>query len=142
MLQLKNMAGGVVKITKEYEAALEAEEAQREEEENARLAKEVGQISDVSEDNGELLNHATDAARAKDHELFAKGTQDNAVCTRKVHTLKPAEKPRVTSVRSMEQRSTSKYYKKCMSSPFVSAFKQYPSPESTDEPIQFSSGFF
>jgi hypothetical protein len=37
----------------------------------------------------------------------------------------------------MEQKSTSKYYKKFRSIPFVSAFKQYPSPESTDEPIQF-----
>jgi hypothetical protein len=141
MLQLKNMAGGVVKISKEYEAAWEAEEARCEEEENAHLAEEVAQTSDVSEDDGELLNHVTDAARVKDHELFAKGTQYNAMRTRKVRTLKPAEKPWGTSTRGLEQKSTSKYYKKFMSSPFVSAFKQYPSPESTDEPIQFSSGY-
>jgi hypothetical protein len=74
MLQLKNMAGGIVKISEEYEAESEAEEAWHEEEENACLAEEVAQISDVLEDNGELLNHATDDAHVKDHELFAKGT--------------------------------------------------------------------
>jgi hypothetical protein len=90
----------------------------------------------------ELLDLANDAAHTKDHELFSKGTQDKSMRTRKVRILKPAEKPRNTSNKGKATRSTLQRYRTFMSKSYVIAKKEYPSPESTGEPIEFSNGFF
>jgi actin-related protein len=124
MLQLKNMACDVVRVSEEYEAHA-LFEPRPEEEENARRAAEVAATESFEEDgtlvpdeasreqtsdsedeeskseDGELLD--PNAEELLDHELFEEGTLDNSMRTHKVRILKLATSVKVTRLLSSKQ---------------------------------------